>query len=266
MMKTTKEERTAMLSLIRDCAGIMLSAHGVTEDSGAITQKTGDANFVTAYDVRVQETLIAGLRRIYPDAVFFAEEQNNTADVFGAEHCFVIDPIDGTTNFIHDMKCSVISVALLCKGKTVFGAVYDPYLDELFWAAAGEGAFLNERAVRVADRPMAQALVTFGTSPYEKTKYGEATFRLAKKVFMHCADLRRSGAAALDVCYVACGRTDAYFENVLSPWDFAAGSLILTEAGGVWSDFHGNTPAPGLKTSFVCANHALHREVLSLLD
>ena len=266
MMKPTKKELTQMLSLIRGCAGIMLPAHGVSGESGDITQKAGDANFVTAYDVRVQETLISGLKEIYPDAAFFAEEQNNTDDVFGAEHCFVIDPIDGTTNFIHDMKCSAVSVAMLCRGRTVFGAVYDPYLDELFSAVEGGGAFVNGRAIHVAARPMEQSLVCFGTSPYEKAKYGDATFRQVKEIFMRCADIRRSGSAALDVCYVASGRTDIYFENVLSPWDFAAGSLILTEAGGVWSDFCGNTPRPGQKTSFVCANHALHRQVLGLFD
>ena len=265
-MNIEKEQKQAILDLIQDAGRLILSAHDVEAQKNAITVKPGAANFVTVYDVKVQQMLIDGLGKLFPDAYVFAEEKNNAAASFAGAYCFVIDPIDGTTNFIHDMKRSVISVALFFDGAPVFGAVYDPYMGEMFSAAAGEGAFLNGRPIRVSDRSLDKALVSFGTSPYNRVETVGATFRRVQSVFMECADIRRSGTAALDVCYVACGRTDAYFEDVLSPWDYAAGMLILREAGGTLTDYSGNVPLAGEKSSVLCSNKLLHPEMLQLIN
>ena len=136
-MKIVKETQTKILNIIRDAGRMVLSAHDVEAQDGNILVKPGTANFVTVFDLQVQETLIAGLRALFPSAYFFAEEKDNSAAEFRDTYCFLIDPIDGTTNFIHDMKCSVISVGLYYNGAPVFGAVYDPYMDEMFSAAAG---------------------------------------------------------------------------------------------------------------------------------
>ena len=206
-----------------------------------ITVKAGDANFVTKYDVQIQEFLIGSFKSFFPDASFIAEEQDNHADALAAEKCFIIDPIDGTTNFIHDYRFSCVSVALFSHGEPLFGAVYNPYLDEMFCAERGKGAYLNGRRIKVSDRPTASAVIGFGTSPYYKQKLGDPTFALCRELFLLGADLRRTGSAALDLAYLAAGRIDLFFELLLSPWDIAAGYLLVTEAGGTVSDLHGKS-------------------------
>lgn len=265
-MEITRENQQKIIDIIRACGDTVRTAHDVESLDGAITVKPGAANFVTAYDMKVQNMLIAQLSALYPKASFFAEEKDNDGACFKDAYCFVIDPIDGTTNFIHDMKCSAVSVALYYDGKPLFGAVYDPYMDEMFHASVGGGAFLNDRPIRVSARLLDKALVLFGTSPYNRDLYGRTTFDRVYNVFMKCADVRRSGSAALDVCYVACGRADAYFEDILSPWDFAAGLLILTEAGGKMTSYKGELPKAGEKTSVLCSNKLLHSEMLRLLN
>ena len=255
-----------LYALMRQCGDVMRGAHAVEQREGEITEKPGSANFVTVYDVRVQEMLISGLSVLFPDAAFLAEEKENAAGQIQQGLCFVIDPIDGTTNFIHDMKCSTISVGLFDSGVPVCGAVLDPYRDELYTAVAGRGARLNGRPIRVSDRDLPHALVSFGSSPYDRLSNADRSFAVLKNIFLQCADIRRSGSAALDICFVACGRTDAFFEGVLSPWDFAAGGIILTEAGGRISDFSGAAIEPGKKSSVLCSNGSLHAQMLDLIN
>ena len=265
-MEVTIENQRKIIEIIRSCGAEVRSVQNVESQDGAIAVKPGAANFVTSFDVKVQNTLISRLAALYPQARFFAEEKDNDGSCFKDAYCFVIDPIDGTTNFIHDMKHSAISVALYYDAKPLFGAVYDPYMDEMFHASLGGGAFLNGSPIRVSGRSLDTALVLFGTSPYNRDQYGRETFDRVYNVFMKCADVRRSGSAALDVCYVAGGRVDAYFEDILSPWDFAAGLLILTEAGGKITDYTGDFPKTGEKTSVLCSNKLLHSEMLRLLN
>lgn len=259
------KQRDEILQVIKDCGRIIVLAHDIEARDGSITVKPGAANFVTEFDVRVQNTLIERLSAVFPDAYFFAEEKDNAARPQQG-YCFYIDPIDGTTNFIHDMKLSAISVALFYGQTPVFGAVYDPYRGEMFSAVWGEGAFLNGRRITVSARTLDKALIAFGTAPYYRDNHVEERFQRIRRVFLACADLRRSGSAALDVCWVACGRTDAYFEDVLSPWDFAAGEIILTEAGGKLSSYDGGLPEPGKSSSVLCSNKTLHEEMLRLLN
>ena len=228
--------KETILPIIREAAKIMLSAKK-TEDS--VTNKTGDANFVTVYDKATQDFLEEKILAAIPEAKFVAEEQENDYSILNGDCVFIIDPIDGTTNFIRHFMHSSISVACISKGETVFGAVYNPYLDEMFYAQKGCGAFRNGEPIRASEREMNEALFSFGSSPYYKDELCDKSFALAKRIFSSCADIRRLASAALDLCYVASGRIDMFFEYRLSPWDFAAGMLILTEAGGRVTDMTG---------------------------
>ena len=261
-----KSKQNEILRIVEQCGINIISSGFESSAAHTVTAKDGTANFVTDVDVAAEEYLIRELSAVIPESVFFAEEKNNDAVVFDDKFCFMIDPLDGTTNFMHSMGCSAVSVGLLYNGKVIFGAVYDPYRKEMFHATAGEGAYLNGRAIRVSDRRIEKSLISFGTSPYNRAEYCDSTFERVKRVFNACADIRRNGSASLDVCYVACGRTDAYFEDFLSPWDYSAGMLILTEAGGMLTTFGGEIPAAGEKTSVLCTNGALHQTMLRLLN
>ena len=191
--------------------------------------KEGHSNFVTEADLASQKYCIGKLSGILPEAHFFAEEQEQNALEPG--YNWVIDPIDGTTNFMRGYRHSAVSIGLVKDGEGVLGVVYNPYTEELFAAVRGEGAFLNGAPIQVSQAAMKDALIVFGTSPYDRGKAAE-TFSVVQKIFLSCGDIRRSGSAALDLCYVAAGRCDGFYEGQLSPWDYAAASVILEEAGG----------------------------------
>lgn len=251
----------AISPLMRQAGERILSA---VPAGGGVEEKGGDAaNLVTAYDRAVQDMLEEALLALYPEACFMAEEQENDPAVLSAPLCFVIDPIDGTANFVHGYRRSAISLAVLEHGVTVFGAVYDPYLDELFTATRGGGARLNGRTVRVADRPPEEGLAVFGTCPYYKERFGAASFALGERIFYKTRDVRRSGTAALDLAYVAAGRCDMFFELTLSPWDIAAGILLVREAGGVVTDPRGGEPRLDRRVGILAASPACHPYLLA---
>ena len=234
-------------NIVLEAAKIMREAHIERND---ITAKEGDGNFVTRYDVAVQEYLIKHLSAAFPDAAFFAEEKED--NVLTDAPTFIIDPIDGTKNFILDYRHSAISVALCERKQAVAAAVYDPYGDELFYAEKGEGAFLlrgnAEFKLAVPPCSLKNAVTTFGTTPYRKADTWQVTSALFAEAFVRTTDMRRSGSAALDLAYVAAGRTNLFFELTLSPWDYAAGLLLVEEAGGVISNEEGRalTFAPAM--------------------
>lgn len=192
--------------------------------------KEGHANFVTSADLASQELVLAALSPLLPGAHFFSEEQEENRLFSG--YNWIVDPIDGTTNFLRGFRHSCVSIGLVRDGEAVLGAVYNPYQDELFTAAAGCGAALNGAPIQASVEGMENALILFGTAPYYREKADE-TFSVVKRLFLACGDLRRSGSAALDLCYVAAGRCDGFYEAQLSPWDYAAASVILREAGAV---------------------------------
>ena len=216
-----------IIAAVRACGAIILNAE---RTSGMTEEKSGKANFVTVYDKLVQQTIKAKLFEIMPEAVFVGEEEDVHAAI-DSGYAFIVDPIDGTTNFIKDYRHSAVSCALLKDGSPVFGAIYNPYLDEMFTAVRGEGAFLNGSPIHVSDEPLSNGIVLVGTSPYYE-ELSEKTFRMAFDYFRKALDIRRSGSAALDLCAVASGRAEVFCELILSPWDYAAGSLIVGEAGG----------------------------------
>ena len=213
--------------LMRECGDILLTAQR-TDDM--VEAKEGHANFVTTYDKAVQEKLQAGLKNILPEAVFVGEEEDVHRGI-DKGYAFIVDPIDGTTNFIRDYKQSCISVGLLKDGRQEAAAVFNPYLDEMFMAIKGEGAYLNGKRIRTSSLPLSEGIVIFGTAPYYP-ELNRKSFDMAYDYFTKALDIRRSGSAAIDLCSVAAGRAEVFFELKLSPWDYAAGSLIVTEAGG----------------------------------
>lgn len=222
-----------------DLQKLMKEAEGVVREAGALVRglqhpqvytKEGHANFVTEADLASQEFLLGKLRALLPGAHFFAEEQAENQLEPGFN--WIIDPIDGTTNFMRGYRPCAISVGLVRDGVGVMGLVYDVWADEMFAAAQGGGAFCDGRPIHPAEAPMENALIGFGTSPYYRER-AQATFAAMEEVFACCGDVRRSGSAALDLCYVAAGRSDGFLEAILSPWDFCAASVILSESGAL---------------------------------
>ena len=258
-----KKSLTKVISKIIKKAGrIMLSAHDVE----IAEVKQGDVNFVTEYDKKVQDFLIENLKKAYPNAYFIAEEKDNDQNSLKNELCFIIDPIDGTTNFIRDYKTSSISIGVFSHGEGVFGAILNPYLNELYTAEKGKGAYLNGKKIAVSEKNLSESIFAFGSSPYYKSELAEKTFLYAKNLFLACTDVRRSGSAALDFCHVASGRIDVFFECRLSPWDFAAGSVIVKEAGGIITDMNGNELDFSKPQSILCANKTAYESALKLLN
>lgn len=194
-----------------------------------VYSKEGHSNYVTEADLASQQYLLERLAPLLPETHFFAEEQEQ--NVMEPGFNWVIDPIDGTTNFMRGHRHSAISVGLVRDGEAVLGLVYNPYAEELFSAVRGEGAYLNGERLRVSGLPLESGLVVFGTSPYYRELLDE-TFDAVREIFRRCGDIRRSGSAALDLCDVAAGRCDGFYEGRLSPWDYAASAVILEEAGG----------------------------------
>jgi len=248
-----------IIETVKKAGEIVLSAHN-QEDS--VTAKEGKKNFVTKYDVAVQDFLFAELGKAFPEAEFVGEECENNFESTALR--FIIDPIDGTTNFMQDFRCSCISVALCKENDVIAGVVYNPYTNEIFSAEKGKGAYLNGEKIRVSDRPLSDGLALFGTSPYHPENT-DATFELLRKVFDFCRDIRRSGSAAYDVCTIACGRCEVFFEKELQPWDIAAGTLILREAGGIAKNYDGNEISFGKPEDVVFANPVAYEEFVTLL-
>lgn len=249
----------AITDIVKEAGKIILSAHN-QEDS--VTSKEGKKNFVTKYDVAVQNFLFEELGKAFPDAEFIGEESENDFSNNGLR--FIIDPIDGTTNFMQDYRCSCISVALCKENEAIAGVVYNPYTDELFSAEKGKGAYLNGDRINVSERPLSDGLALFGTSPYHPENTDE-TFALLRKVFDLSRDIRRSGSAAHDICMIACGRAEVFFEKALQPWDIAAGTLIIKEAGGIVINYEGKEISLSAPNDIIFANPKAYEEFKTLI-
>jgi len=224
----------------------------------------GPRNFVSAADRRAEETLRAELLKARPDYGFLGEEGGAHAGTDKTQR-WIVDPLDGTTNFLHGIPHFAVSIALERSGSIVAGVVYNPANDELFVAERGKGAYFNDRRIRVAARRnLAEAVVACGLPHYGRG--GDLALARAEiaAAQQHFAGLRRYGAATLDLAWVAAGRLDAYWERDLSPWDLAAGSLLVREAGGFVSDCDGGD-AIFQKGEIVAGNDTMHRELLRLL-
>lgn len=223
-----------LTGIIRQAGKMILAAD---LDQAEVQSKSGPGDLRTSYDIEVQDMLCRELAGLMPEAQFIGEESGMQARIPGG-YCFIVDPIDGTANFTRDYRHSAVSIALAQGERIITGLVYNPYLDELFYAQLGQGAYRNGRPIQASPRGLNEGLVCFGTSPYDKTQ-AAATFSLARLLYETGMDVRRSGSAALDLCYVACGRCELFYEMMLYPWDYAAAALIVTEAGGRLSTMEG---------------------------
>lgn len=229
-----------------------------------IEDKGSNVNLVTKYDKMIQEFLFGRLSEVVPGCKFLGEEGDGNKE-FTDGYCFVIDPIDGTTNFIKGFEHSAISVGLAKDKEMIIGVVLDPDLDNLFYAEKGKGAYLNGKRIHCSDCDLSQSLVLFGTCPYEH-ELAHKTFALTEKIFYKAIEVRRCGSAALDICYVASGKADLYYEMILRPWDWAGASLILSEAGGLASTFEKDALDAGKITSFVCGNKKVLEDFYGILQ
>ena len=199
----------------------------------------GKDDYVTEVDLVVQDKIKTSLMAMYPHVQFISDDEVHEVDL--EKPCWVLDPVDGTTNLIHDYHCSVISLALLEKGEPIIGLIYNPYMNELFYGVKGQGAYLNNHPIHVSSQEnLSLSLVSVGTSPYYKDEETvSGNFNIMKEVLMRCTDIRRSGSATLDMVNTACGRVEAYLERNVKLWDYAAARLIVEEAGGIVCDYDG---------------------------
>lgn len=194
-----------------------------------IRQKGNASNYVTDADVNVQRYLTEHLQELLPGSLVLGEE--NEENPVEGENIWIIDPIDGTSNFIRDIGISSISVGLMQKGELTLGVIYQPYRDEMYWAEAGKGAFLNGKPIRVSERDFAHAHLCSAMSLYDK-KFAKPCFRIIERIYGESDDLRRLGSAATELAYLAAGRVELYFEIRVFPWDVAGAIPIIREAGG----------------------------------
>ena len=244
------------------------------------TVKDGNPNdFVTVADTAISDFVKEKLKEEFPSVGFVTEEEPKHAYL---DKTFILDPIDGTTNLIYDYKMSSVSLVYQEKGVVKFGVVFNPFTYELFFGVKGKGAYLyvakdgieellkigvenyKENRLKTSDRPIAQSIIECGLVVSDKTQV-EDSFARAKRVFINCLDLRRTCSTALAICYIASGRLDGYFEKKIKPWDYAAGILILEEAGGKSCDWEGNPLPLDRNGSILCSNSVIIDDLKKLV-
>ena len=225
-------------------------------------QEKGKQNFVTEVDKEAEQILVSGLSALLPESGFIAEE--GTSNKRGEIYNWVIDPVDGTTNFIHGVYPFAISVGLTEKDEVVAGIIYEFGLDEFFYAWKGGGAWLNGDPIQVSEVPtIGQALIATGF-PYTNFTYLKEFMNSMDYFMKNSHGLRRLGSAATDIAYVACGRYDGFYEYGLNPWDIAAGILLVREAGGEVSDFNGHKE-PLFSEEIICSNRNSYTEFQEII-
>ena len=226
------------------------------------TKKGEERNLVTEIDKASEEKIIGAIRRHYPHHAVLAEESG--ASESPAEYKWIIDPLDGTTNFLHGVPIYCVTIAVERKGEVVAGVVYDPNLEELFTAEKGSGAYLNGKRIRVSQvSELIQSLLVTGF-PYDIAKNPDSAVEHFVNFLMEGQGIRRLGSAALDLSYVAAGRLDGFWEVNLNPWDMAAGVLLVREAGGKVTDFSG-APASIYRKQVLASNGIIHDAMLRVL-
>lgn len=243
-------------TLVRETKGIITNREMV-----AHVREKGVADYVTQVDITVQEFLKDALYKLAPDIQFLGEETG--LQQMNTDSYWILDPVDGTTNLMHDYQHSVVSLALCQRNEIVAGIIYDPFHEELFSAVKGEGSFLNGKPIHVSSaQKLSETIIGVGTAKREQTKDNFARFL---RVYENSQDIRRIGSAALELAYTACGRQGGYFEAYLNPWDYAAGMLIVQEAGGTVSDWRGKNLDPAQGSQVAGTNGNVHDELLRLL-
>jgi myo-inositol-1(or 4)-monophosphatase len=257
--------RSAIIHVMTGAA--LKAARGLVRDFGEVEQlqvsRKGPGDFVSTADHKAEKTLRAELSKARPAFGFLMEESGATAGT-DEKHRWIVDPLDGTTNFLHGIPHFCISIALEREGELVAGVVYDPTRDEMFWAEKGVGAFMNDRRLRVAGRTkLDDSLIGTGI-PFRERGHHESYLETLGAVMGATAGVRRMGAAALDLAYVAAGRYDGFWEFGLSPWDIAAGIVLVREAGGQVSD-PGGGQDPLRTGEIIASNVQLHPALTTLV-
>ena len=228
-----------MVKAARAAGGVLLrSMHKL--DAISVVEKDR-MDYASDVDEQAEKTVIKELRKAYPDAAFLGEEGGAQGK---GNAVFVIDPLDGTSNFLHGFPHWCVSIALVENGEPQHGVIFDPLRNELFTASRGSGAVLNDKRIRVSERKdLPGSLLITGFPPRERER-APAHLECVRELLRSAEDIRRTGSAALDLAYVACGRSDGYFEAGVKPWDIAAGVLLVREAGGRVCDFRGAATGP----------------------
>jgi myo-inositol-1(or 4)-monophosphatase len=210
-----------------------------TRNLDIVTFKEKAANdFVSEVDREAEQAIIRTLREAYPEHSILAEESGASGD---SEYQWIVDPLDGTTNFIHGFPQYAVAIALTHKGTVTQAVIYDPGRNELFTASRGRGAFVNDQRMRVSKRASLKSALVGTGFPFRQLEHLDCYLEILRDVMKNSAGIRRAGSAALDLAYVAAGRLDAFWEFGLSPWDIAAGALLITEAGGLVGDLRGES-------------------------
>ena len=227
-------------------------------EAAGIHQK-GDSDFVTDVDFHVQKFLNEELSARYPSVQMMSEEKDNS-DLDRQADFWVLDPVDGTLNLMRHLHQSAVSLGYYEDGIAVFGVVYNPFVGDIYTAEKGRGAFLNGRPIHVSDKKtLKESVVTIGTGPYHKHP---KDFEFFAKIYADCIDIRRPGAGSLDLCDVAAGHTEVFFERNLKPWDYAAGKLILEEAGGRIRKWDGSEPETSRTMDTIAGNGYIDEIIL----
>lgn len=248
-----------MIDLVRQTRDIVFKA-GAAQDF----KIKGHGDYVTVVDTGIQNFLEQKLSALYPEIQFMGEEKNNEGIDFDGK-VWILDPIDGTANLVRRFGQSAVSLALVENRVPTYAVIYNPFTDELYAAERGKGATLNGSPIHVTDAAKVEdSLIAVGTCPYHK-EMGKVVFQSIYNVYMVAEDVRRIGAAALDLCHVAAGRADGSFEHILNPWDIAAGVLLVEEAGGKVTDMDGNTLRFDSAASVVASNGKIHEQLKNLL-
>lgn len=255
-----KKDIERMKNIVLEAGKLLLDERAASD----ISEK-GVADFVTAVDLASQTYIRGELEKYFPEAAILSEEGNNV-DFSPSEYTFVLDPVDGTTNLIHRYRQSAVSLGLVHNGVSVAGVVYNPFTNELFWAESGQGAYCNGRRMSVScECDFSRCVITIGTMPYYK-QYADKNFDMFRRIYLDAVDIRRTGSSALDICYTADGRTDAFFERGLKAWDFAAGAVILSEAGGKLTDWEGKELDLYSEQNVLGSNSRIHDRMLTYLN
>jgi myo-inositol-1(or 4)-monophosphatase len=259
--------RAVLFECLREAGKILMKHYGRLRR----IEHKGEIDLVTVADRESERAIKRILRRAFPEHGVLAEE-SGLAALAGrgrgqrqtAQYLWIVDPLDGTTNYSHTFPAFSVSIALQAGGEIVLGGVYAPFQDEMFWAEKGKGARLNGRRIRVSRTPrLSESLVVTGF-PYDRRKNVKRYLRYVEEFLLASHGVLRVGSAALDLCSVACGRLDGFWEEKLFPWDTAAGKLIVEEAGGKITDFKGNTFSPYGK-EIVASNGVIHEEMLRVI-
>lgn len=251
-------------------ANLLENVKRITFECGKIVKNRNDFwmkskaeyDFVTSKDIDVSNYLIEQLPKLLPTSIVVSEEEKRDAIDLSVPR-WIVDPIDGTTNFIYDYGLYAISIGLIVQNEPVLGVVYNPATNEMFSALEGYGAFLNEKSIHVnMDEAINQSLILVDTNPYGD-RDNNVSFDMIKKLFLKSIDIRVIGSAALSICYVACGRSGAFVAQSLKPWDIAGACAILRIAGGKNTDRHGKRNCYLENESIVASNMKLHSEILA---